>query len=251
MWHYLLDKEIAKLGYTAVPTRGSGEYANSKDSENFTPIHYRADKYELIDCGYQPYSSVKDTKETIFTKYPELADLSDTQKENVLKEYIKNGQEYWCIAHLSKSFTWAVFRCRATGEQFAVISTHMTHDNSRTVANIRRIYDAKELLAKIEAIKATYKVPAVTMGDYNFDSTETPYGTLTKGGLFDAGKTSKYKESFYTAHTMGEMPSMDGYPIDQCFYTDGIYANKLQIVVNEYTIMYSDHLPVVFDFDLK
>ena len=50
---------------------------------------------------------------------------------------------------------------------------------------------------------------------------------------------------------MGEKPTDGGLPIDMCFHTSGIDATKYQIVVNEYTITYSDHIPVVFDFKLK
>jgi hypothetical protein len=34
-------------------------------------------------------------------------------------------------------------------------------------------------------------------------------------------------------------------------HTEGIDANKYQIVVNEYTITSSDHMPIAFDFKLK
>ena len=251
LWHLLLDNEIPKLGYTAVPTVGSGEYANKKHADNYTPIYYRADKYKLVDGGYQPFASVKDTKQSIFEKYEELSKLNDKQKENVLKEYIKNGTEYWLIGHLSKSYSWAILESLETGERFGVISTHMTHDNSGTVANVRRMYDAKEIIAKTEELQTKYSVEFIVTGDFNFNSTEKPYTILKNGGYADAFMSAEIYDHHYTTHKMGEMPTKDGLPIDMFFHTSGIDSNKYQIVVNDYTITYSDHIPVVFDFKLK
>ncbi len=252
IWHLLLDNEIPKLGYTAVPTVGEGEYANKKHADNFTPIYYRADKYKLVVGGYQPFSSVKDTKENVFVKYPELAKLNDTQKQNVLNEYVKNGVTYGCVGHLSKSFSWAVFESLESGERFCVISTHMTHDNSATIANVRRMYDVKEVLAKKDAIAAEYDIPVMILGDFNFNSTTTPYSLMKNGGMIESYSSCEVRESFYTGHTLGVMPnSFGGNPIDMCFHTEGIDANKTQIIVNEHTAFYSDHFPITFDFSIN
>ena len=251
MWHLLLDDEIPKLGYTAVPTKGEGEYANKTHKDNYTPIYYRADRYKLVDCGYKPYDSVKDTKENVFVKYPELAKYTDKQKQNVLNEYVKNGTTYGCVAHMSKSYTWAIFESLETGEKFGIISTHMTHDNSATIANVRRMYDAKEIVAKTEALQAKFDVEFAVLGDFNFNSNETPYTILKNGGYADAIRSAELYDYHYSTHTMGEKPTEGGLPIDLCFHTEGIDATKYQIVVNEYTITYSDHIPVAFDFKLK
>ena len=152
---------------------------------------------------------------------------------------------------MSKSFTWAIFESLETGEQFGVISTHMTHDNSATIANVRRMYDAKEVVAKTEALQAKYDVEFSILGDFNFNANETPYTILKNGGYADAIRSAELYDYHYTTHTMGEKPTDGGLPIDMCFHTSGIDATKYQIVVNEYTITYSDHIPVVFDFKLK
>ena len=247
-WHYLLDDNIAKLGYTAVPTKGTGEYANIGVKGNYTPIHYRADKFDLIDYGYQPYSSVKDNKQNIFVKYPELAALNEEQRSAVLAEY--KGLQ--CVAHLSKSYTYAIFKNKTTGEQFAVISTHLTHDNSKTVANVRRSADLKELLAKVAELQTSYKnIPVVVMGDFNFSADGAPYKLLKGSLLTDAYYNAELTERSRTDHKLGQMPEGSYAPIDLCLHTSQVDANKLQIVINKYTIAYSDHIPVAFDFKLK
>ena len=98
-WHSVLDKLLeSELNYTVVPT--STEITPVLDGRaNYTPIWYRADKLELVDYGYKQYETVK------------------LEPDSYLSS--------------SKSYTWALFKDKATGKEIITVSTHFTEAPER------------------------------------------------------------------------------------------------------------------------
>ena len=167
----LLTKE-----YTFVPTDAivSKWYADNTDDEgvrdlmargksagqNFVPMVYKTDKYELVDCGWHHFSDTPDP---------------------------------------SKCVNFAVLRDKATGGVFGVCSTHfwwMTgeeHDRLRDK-------NAAEMLDVMKIIREKYNCTVFAFGDFNCKVTSTAFGVLIDGGCTNMQKSAKETSDICTLH---------------------------------------------------
>lgn len=225
-WHNLIDSSLVSMGYTAVPTSTeniSGVTAN----DNYTPIWYRSNVVELIKYGYDQFESVK---------YKPDSYLSS-----------------------SKSYTWALFKDKATGKQFVSISTHFTwaSSNFNPTPNELRVSDANEIKALVQSLQTKYgsNIPIVVMGDLNCKQNEDPHTVLDS--IMNSVRLdglAKYKNnlSYGTAgYEFGSLPYKEwGYIIDHTFVSgSGYNINQYQHVINEYSLNASDHLPLLIDIE--
>ncbi len=221
-WHRTVDSKLEQIGYTAVPTRGSGDMANVTAKENYTPIWFRADILKLLDYGYDQFESVKTRP--------------DGDKSS------------------SKSFTWALFENKASGKKFISLSTHYTWHAVPETANRLRTEDAKEVMAQVAKLEAQYGVPVIVMGDMNCTSGADPYIEMTHGNLRDARSYAeqKFNTNLNTWHDLNENPLTNGTAIDHCFVSKtGVIARLYQVLCNDLIIRTSDHLPIAIDISLQ
>ncbi len=117
----------------------------------FTPILYRADKFELVDSEF-------------FT-YPECID----------------GLEGTFNDSKSKAFNLAVFRVKTSGKLFIFANTHLwwrfspsapehaNHPDYQPFSNEARCYQLELLRSRIAHYQAQYACPAFLVGDLNTD----------------------------------------------------------------------------------
>ena len=221
-WHVVMDPVLETMGYTLVPT-SKEDTAYATATGNYTPIWYRANKLELLDYGYKQYDTV--------AKYQPDSYLSS-----------------------SKSYTWALFKDKATGKQFITITTHFTwaDEAHNPSPNALRVSDANEVIALVEKLTVKYAdVPIIFTGDLNCTAGSDPYNVLMQQ-FSDVRKNAEASNGTTngTTHSVGSS-SIGGGIIDHMLYKGDIGLKMYQHVYNEYAINSTDHIPLVLDIDLK
>ena len=119
----------------------------TRPTNNFTPIFYNPEKVELIKADFVPYGE----------RNEEGYHLVD--KSRGYSGYYMMHNDYF-----SKSLTWAVFKDKATGKQFGVISTHFWYDggtdgNNARIENARVVNATAQSMLQISADERTFYNP--------------------------------------------------------------------------------------------
>ena len=223
LWHKTMD-EIMKteLGYTLVPTKND-KTPSAVEKGNYTPIWYRAEKLDLVDYGHKQYESVK------------------LEPDSYLS--------------MSKSYTWALFKDKATGKQIITVTTHFTWapENFKPTPNELRTADAKEVVALVGELEAKYAgIPIVLAGDLNCQEGQDPYKAL-KEKFSNVRSVCEQNNAIGkgTTHSVGST-SVGGAIIDHTLYTgDALNFKMYQHVYNEYSFNSTDHIPLLVDVEFK
>lgn len=209
----------------------------------FTPILYRADKFELVD--------------SVFGTYPEHIEGFEGSFNDVR----------------SKSFNIGVFREKETGMLFVFATTHLWWKSSdinqmfslgsgyQAGSDEAREYQIAMLAEQVMALQTKYNCPAVVVGDFNTD-----YHSKAMGYLFAKG--------FRHAHDIATEFAEESIGYHNCFPSgyDRFYSDKPfdcaidQIVLlgeqegsvkrferysPEYYFPISDHSPAYIDWELQ
>lgn len=208
----------------------------------FTPILYRADKFELLD--------------SVFTTYPEAIDGFEGSFNDVK----------------SKAFNIGVFREKETGAVFLFATTHLWWMSSniddmfslgsgyQAGSDEAREYQVQMLAAQVTALQKKYNCPAVVVGDFNTDYRSKAMQYLLADGFRHAHDIAvEYAEESIGYHNC--FPS--GY--DRFFSEKPFECAIDHIVVRgaredavkrfaryspEYYYPISDHSPVYIDLEL-
>lgn len=173
-----------------------------------TAIMFRKDKYELVDWG------------TFW--------LSETPD----KVSIGWDSKYY------RTCTWAVLKNKETGECYAHVNTHL--DNAGKDARINGL----ELVMEKAA---SFDMPVVLTGDFNFPKGSDLYKRLVSDKLTDVSSVAQQADSGCTAH--GYNGTVEGNPIDFICVNEKITDVKsYRIMREQYNGRYvSDHYPVYSD----
>ncbi len=173
-----------------------------------TAIMFRKDKYKLVDWG------------TFW--------LSETPNK------VSIGWD----AKYRRTCTWVILQNRDTGKQYAHINTHL--DN---VGKIAREKGIEMILDKV----ASFDMPVVVTGDFNFNSSSSYYKQLTSGVLSDVSKLAENADSGCTMHDY--TGRTEGAPIDFICVNEQISSVKTyKIIRDTYDGKYvSDHYPICSD----
>ena len=227
MWHERLDPRLEKHGYTMAdpeiaPLPKSSADAGNPENVNYTPIWYRADVLEVVDCGHRFYDSVALNPDAYLSS--------------------------------SKSYTWVLFKEKATGKQFIAFSTHLTWHGKPDEANLFRVQDVQNAMRKMAELAEKYpNVPMMLMGDCNCVVGSDPYREFTQYGLINSKDVAKVciNPTLSTIHGLGSTPGY-GTIIDHAMITDfGLNVKMYQTLANLNVINMSDHLPVGIGFTLE
>ncbi|MBQ7348090.1 MAG: hypothetical protein IJW55_09970 [Clostridia bacterium] len=212
-----LISDLSQLGYAEVKPKNA--------YSNFTPLFYKTDVLEVVESGYQLYSGLNDVN--------------------------------------SKSVTWAVFSVKQTGERFIAMSTHFYWESTEEGA-AARISNATELIDLIASIRANAEyaeLPLVAGGDLNCTVSSEPANILSMGGLQFAWDLAVQKNDVSTHHQHAEYSAdyqtyINLYrptgkysaAIDQVWVSsDNMTVNRLSTLTATYTMIASDHCPVLVD----
>lgn len=246
-----MAKLLAENGYKEVPYTSSGN----------TPIFYNPQKLTLLKNGTVVYDSyLPDSDLTALTPGTEKY---DDEKYNDNKRY----------GGVSKMAVWGIFKDNGTGKIFAVVSTHLDHQDT-AYANKRRLLQAQELMEEINQkllIGEYANIPVIFGGDINssYDREDGKYGHT---GALTYFESNGYKDVQHTLSSADRSNSYNGYPnfnketnvytpgnnngdldasIDHCFYKGNVTPVGFDVMNNDAARRTSDHLPLVVDFKLN
>ena len=138
--------------------------------------------------------------------------------------------------------TWAVLENKASGERYAHINTHLDHVGPEAREN-----GVNMILEKA----ASFNIPVVCTGDFNFNESNELYTTLTSGVLNDTKFVAPHTMSHATFHNFSE-------PVDPDRVIDYILTNS-QMTPLVYKVIIegvdgqavSDHYPIYSDMVLN
>ena len=200
--------------------------ATNVSRNNYVPIFYRHDKFELVASGWQQYND-------------------------------KSGDE-------TKGLTWAVFSDIETKKQFAVVNTHFYWTGDEA-GNAARLIDARELMQIVKRVNEKYNVPVIIGGDLNCSISSEPLQNLSNDGLINAHDSAiVYKTSSGGYHAYPSIdPSTGLYApadepkgdysraIDHVYYFgDNTEIRVFDYIIHPVSLAASDHSPVYVDVKL-
>lgn len=202
------------------------------DAWNNTPIFYNKENIELVESKYNLYTPAK-----------------------------------WSNSK-SKSYTYAIFKQKATGKTFGVISTHLWWKNNKIQpgSTQARAAQVRLILAEVEILKAKYDCPFFVMGDMNCEEPTAPiqqflqegynpcYKVATVYGNKDNGHHQCFPDEVgvRTSHRVSAERSIGA--IDHCFIYNEQGKAEVKVfdcIQAAFTVLLTDHYPNLIDAQLK
>lgn len=158
------------------------------------PIFYKTEKFELIESGTQWLSNTPDKR---YSKFED-------------SDYIR-------------SYVYAIFKDKATGEKFVAINTHVDYVQSA---------NAKQIAVLLECTERFRDLPIFYTGDFNMGNTSSGYKQMIDSGLLDT-------EAYLGVKKEGT--------IDFCFVdVDSVIAKDYKVIDDHaYSNTASDHYPIL------
>ena len=198
------------------------EYAD----RNYTPVFYKAEKYNLMDCGYFLYEGHNDAN--------------------------------------SKSVTWAVLEDKETLKKVLVASTHFWWMFRGEEDNLQRLQNVAQLKKFCDEKTAEYNIPIIIGGDFNnglnAEQGDEPYKKMLQGGFCDIRHTADETTDVLTHH---EYPILneEGIYVDGALperildyiftYGDvGIKTKSFEVLTTQKALDSSDHCPLLGIFEI-
>ena len=194
------------------------------------------------------------------TKY-KIVDAKTSRNETNFSPLAYNTEKVTLKDHGTKIFTkgnntklrlgaWAVFEDKATGKEFIVINTHWDLTGNTEY----RMVHSNEMAQLVNELKAKYKLPVITTGDYNTKESEEQYTNFVeKASLHEAKHTAKIiKRNCKTTHSLGTaLATGKADSIDHIFGTSDVEFLFFNILADKLVIDASDHCPIYADIKLK
>ena len=205
-WHYKYLVDTLK-GYDSVI-----EYRDEAFNSEGCPIFYNTSLYELVDKGSFWLSET-----------PEVMSKSWGAQYNRVCSYV-------------------ILTDKASGEDFVVFNTHLSH-----VSDEARINGIKVVLDKIAEFGS---LPAVIMGDFNALEGSVTYNSVTENFL-DAKKVAEKTSDSHTYQNWGNPEKFQR--------IDYFMVSKTGFKINSYDVLSavhdgvysSDHCPIVLEVEIE
>ncbi len=186
---------------------------NSNEYEEYTPILYKKDKYNLIDSGNFWLSET-----------PEKASLG------------------W-DAGWNRIVTWVILESKENKFKYVHINTHFDAVGSEARKN--------SIPLILNKVKEFSDYPVVFSGDLNSFEQNIGYKDLTADILKDTKYSAPDTMSFQTFHA-GQPEVFKNYILDYIFINNNFTAKKYRVVTKNYNNKFlSDHYPVYADIVLE
>lgn len=197
--------------------------ANGKN--NFTPLLFKKDRFELVDEGWDLYHEKLDR---------------------------------------SKGVTWAVLKDQISGKRFAAFSTHYWWQGTPE-SNYIRTVNSDMLLKRLDALRDQYTCPVFGGGDFNCWATSDPLSKLWQNGYAsaqDIADTASPVSSHHGDPRRDDDGKYHGsprpeknekrYSIDHLIVLpEHVHVHRLQVVLEQDALDASDHSPITMDITLK
>lgn len=187
---------------------------DGKEAGEFSPIFYKAERFDLIATN------------TFW--------LSESPNQP--------GSISWDAA-ITRVASWAKLKDRASGRNFYIINTHFDH-----MGEVARVESAKVIGKFISGIEEEY--PVIVTGDFNVPETSEAYSVMTDlPGILDARYASETEHEGPTAtFSNWEELRPEETRIDYIFARDNVRVLTHQILDDRYDGRFpSDHLPILVD----
>ncbi|MBP3560284.1 MAG: endonuclease/exonuclease/phosphatase family protein [Clostridia bacterium] len=205
-WHYKYLVDTLK-GYDSVI-----EYRDEAFNSEGCPIFYNTSLYELVDKGSFWLSET-----------PEVMSKSWGAQYNRVCSYV-------------------ILTDKASGEDFVVFNTHLSH-----VSDEARINGIKVVLDKIAEFGS---LPSVIMGDFNALEGSVTYNSVTENFL-DAKKVAEKTSDSHTYQNWGNPEKFQR--------IDYFMVSKTGFKINSYDVLSavhdgvysSDHCPIVLEVEIE
>lgn len=190
-------------------------------SNNYVPLAYKKDAFDLLDCGFQQYSQTTDN---------------------------------------SKAYTFAVLKNKENGQVFAVCNTHFWWKSGAEHDAIRMV-NAQELVACMQSLHAQYTCPVFALGDLNCSAYAGPFQCFSENNIIrlrDVAKTFSKKSSHHGDPKLGKdglyhgnMPkNPEVKSLDHIIGLGGNHIYEVlsyQVILDQTVLDASDHSPVYAD----
>lgn len=150
--------------------------------------------------------------------------------ELVDRELYGYSCNYWGCIQRMRYVSMALFKVKATGEQFVFISTHLDAESDTKGQKMRKT-QATELAEAINYYKDTYGCPVISTGDYNSGYNDEPISIVRE----QAGMLSH--------------PNNRG-GIDYVLFSEGVTGKYFTVVSDSDVLAASDHKPIFADLAL-
>lgn len=183
---------------------------DGKEKGEFTPVFFRADKYEPLEKGNFWLSETPDVP----------------------------GSKGWDAA-LERVASYVKLKDKATGKIFMAINTHYDHIGVQA-----RKESAKLIMSKIKSIVGDR--PAVVTGDFNITEDNEAYSTMVNSEfkMNDAyHMTANHTGAPYTFHDYCRISPLKAPKIDFIFVTPNVKVLQSHIERETPTKRISDHNP--------
>ena len=177
---------------------------DGKEKGEFTPVFFRADKYEPLEKGNFWLSETPDVP----------------------------GSKGWDAA-LERVASYVKLKDKATGKIFMAINTHYDHIGVQA-----RKESAKLIMSKIKSIVGDR--PAVVTGDFNITEDNEAYSTMVNDAYH---MTAHHTGAPYTFHDYCRISPLKAPKIDFIFVTPNVKVLQSHIERETPTKRISDHNP--------
>ena len=206
----------------------------------FTPIMYRADKFELLDSHFESYPEKIEGFEGSF---------NDVRSKSMNIAVFREKQSSFTFVFATTHLWW-----KKTDEKFIGTSSYQAHsDEART-------YQMGLLIKKINEFKAKYNCPAIVVGDLNTGYNSEAVQLLLKNGYKHAHDVAtEYAEESVGLHYCYPA-GYETYYYDRPFETaiDHIivsddakdYVRRFERYSPDYYFPISDHSPSFIDVEI-
>lgn len=193
-------------------------------SNNYVPLFYKKDRFELLDSGFHYYTQTPDD---------------------------------------SKAYTYAALKCTDNGQVFAVCNTHFWWKSGEEHDAIRMV-NAQELVACMEKLHEQYACPVFAFGDLNCSAYAGPFQYFNEHQIVrlrDIAVTFSKKSSHHGDPKRGEDGQYHGSlpknpEVKSLDHIIGLRGSlnydvlTYQVILDQNVLDASDHSPVYADIVL-
>lgn len=183
-----------------------------QEGDQFTPVLWKTDKYDLVDSGHYWLSAT-----------PEV--YSAAWMDGTISKFPR------CV-------NWVILKDKSTGGEFLALNIHTDPESAVVRNNSSQL--TVEMLSTLRGGR-----PAVLGGDWNMGITDTAYYAVTEGGYPDVRFKAAETTTSGSFNAWGERAD-DNYAFgDHIFMSEDMAAQSFEVVNDYYDGDHiSDHCPI-------
>ncbi len=215
-WLPYLQTFMDENGYSYY---GYGRYggemsdAEQKKGDQYVPILWKSDKYDLVESGHYWLSSTPD----VFS-----SDWADGTKSKYPR----------CV-------NWVVLKDKADGGEFMALNIHTDPESDMVRTNSCAL-----TVEKLEELSGGR--PVIMGGDWNMGLTDSGYGIITSAGYRDLRVAAQEADMGGSFNAWGKREEGNFAYGDHMFMSDGMEAELFDVVDDVYDGEHiSDHNPLL------